>query len=82
MTTLEIRHQIEEYIDCLSPQGLKVTVDFLAYLAERESQQATEELLSIPDFLDSWEKAKQDIAKGNLTNWRSIRDDVWSLSNG
>lgn len=40
MTTLEIRHQIEEYIDCLSPQGLKVTVDFLAYLAERESQQS------------------------------------------
>ena len=72
MTTLEIRHQIEEYIDSLSSEGLKVTVDFLAYLADRESQQATEELLSIPDFLDSWEQAKQDIAKGNLTNWRSI----------
>lgn len=45
MTTLEIRQQIEEYIDCLSSEGLKVT-------------------------------GKQDIAKGNLTNWRSIRDDV------
>ncbi len=76
MTTLEIRHQIEEYIDCLSSEGLKVTVDFLAYLAERESQEATDELFSIPDFLDSWTEGKQDIAKGNLTNWRSIRDDV------
>ena len=45
MTTLEIRQQIEEYIDCLSSEGLKVT-------------------------------GKQDIAKGNLTNWRSVRDDV------
>ncbi len=76
MTTLEIRHQIEKYIDCLSSEGLKVTVDFLAYLAERESQEATDELLSIPDFLDSWEAGKQDIAKGNLTNWRSIRNGV------
>ena len=76
MTTLELRHQIYEYIDCLSPERLRVAVDFLAYLAERESQEATDELLSIPDFLDSWEEGKQDIAKGNLTNWRSIRDDV------
>jgi hypothetical protein len=76
MTTTEIRHQIEEYIDRLSPERLKVAADFLAYLAERESQEATEELLNIPGFMESFEKAKQDIAAGNSINWRSIRRDA------
>lgn len=72
MTTIEIRHQIDAYIDRLSPERLLFVADFLAYLADRESQEATDELLNIPGFIESFEKGKQDLAGGNLTNWRSI----------
>ncbi len=76
MTTAEIREQIQQYVDQLSPERLRVAADFLAYLAERESEEATEELLKIPGFVEAFEKAKQDIAAGKLTDWREIRRDV------
>lgn len=76
MTTLEIREQIKQYVDQLSPERLRVAADFLAYLAERESQEATEELMKIPGFVEAFGKAKQDIAAGKLTDWREIRRDV------
>jgi hypothetical protein len=46
------------------------------FLTDQESQEATQELLNISGFLESFEEGRQDIAKGNLTNWRSIRHDV------
>jgi hypothetical protein len=76
MTTLEVRHQIDEYIDCLSPEKLRVAVDFLAYLAERESQEATDELLRIPKFMNSLEKVEAKVSTGIYRNWRDIRRDV------
>jgi len=72
MTTAEFRHQIDEYIDSLSPERLRVAVDFLAYLAERESQEATDELLRIPEFIDSLEKAEAKVSTGSYRNWRGI----------
>lgn len=76
MTIAEIRDQIKQYADQLSPERLRVAADFLAYLAERESEEATEELLKIPSFIEAFEEAKQDIATGKLTDWREIRRDV------
>jgi hypothetical protein len=76
MTTAELRHQIDEYIDCLSPERLRVAIDFLAYLAERESQEATDELLRIPKFMESLKKTESEIPAGNYRNWRDIRRDV------
>ena len=40
MNSLEIRHQIEDYLDLLSPDRLLVASDFLAYLAERQEQES------------------------------------------
>jgi hypothetical protein len=74
--TETIRQQAEQYLDQLSPEKLKVAIDFLAYLAERESNQATEELLENPDFLLAFEQGKKEAAEGNLTDWREIRNDV------
>lgn len=73
MTTLEIREQIQQYVDQLSPERLRVAADFLAYLADRESQEATEELIKIPGFVEAFEKAKQDIAAGQLTPVEELR---------
>ena len=76
MNTLEIRRQVKQYVDQLSPERLRVAADFLAYLAERESDEATKELLEIPGFVGAFEKAKQSVTDGKLTDWRKVRDDV------
>ncbi len=50
--------------------------DFLAYIADKENENATQELLDIPGFMESFEKGQQDIEEGRLVDWRKIRDDV------
>jgi hypothetical protein len=70
----EIRQRIDQYLDQLSNERLNFVADFLAYLADRESEAATQELLNIPGFIESFEKGKQQIAEGKVRNWRTIRN--------
>ncbi|HAZ44964.1 MAG TPA: hypothetical protein DDW76_31500 [Cyanobacteria bacterium UBA11369] len=68
MNTNEMRLQVKEYVDRLSPERLRVAADFLAYLAERESNEATQELLEIPGFVEAFERGKQDVAAGKASH--------------
>ncbi|MEA5514867.1 hypothetical protein [Nodularia sp. UHCC 0506] len=43
MNTVEIRQQLKEYVDQLSPERLLAATDFLAYLADRKDSDATAE---------------------------------------
>jgi hypothetical protein len=52
--------------------------DFLGYLVDEESEDATQDLLDIPGFVESFERGKQDIAEGCVRNWRIIRSDIYS----
>jgi hypothetical protein len=72
----EIRQQIDQYLDQLSSERLNLVADFLAYLADQESEAATQELLSIPGLIESFEKGKQQIAAGQVKNWRTIRTGI------
>jgi len=47
----EIQNQLCESIKQLSPERLKVVADFAAFLANAESEAATQELLSISGLL-------------------------------
>lgn len=76
MNTSEIRHQINQYLDRLSSERLYLAADFLAYLADKESEEATQELLNIPGFIESFEKGKKAIAEDRVVNWRNIRSGV------
>ncbi|HLO46822.1 MAG TPA: hypothetical protein VK211_00115 [Kamptonema sp.] len=73
MNTQELRQQVKEYIDDLSPERLLVAADFLAYLAEREINQATVELLEIPGFIEAFNKAKKDVAAGKVTSIEQLK---------
>jgi len=73
MNTQELRQQVKEYIDDLSPERLLVAADFLAYLAERESNQATVELLQIPGFIEAFNQAKKDVAAGKVTSVEQLK---------
>jgi hypothetical protein len=76
MTTTELRQLAKETLDSLPPEQLKVAAEFLRYLDERASDEATEELLKIPGLLEDLEEAERDIAEGRTVNWREVRKDV------
>ena len=54
MSVVELRSQIQDYVEQLSNDKLLIAADFLAHLVEQESHDPTEELLSISDFQDSF----------------------------
>ncbi len=76
MSSAELRDRVKEYVDQLSPERLLVAADFLAYLTDRESEEATQELLDIPGFVEAFERGKKEAAAGKVINWREVRNDV------
>lgn len=76
MNTSQLRQEINYNLEKLSPDNLKIGAEFLAYLADKESKLATQELLDIPGFIASFESGKQDVIEGRVKNWRNIRSDV------
>ena len=76
MNAAELNRQIKEYVDRLSPDRLQVAADFLAYLADKESEEASQEILAIPGIMETLEKAEKNIAEVKVRNWRNIRDDI------
>ena len=76
MTNAELRQVAKETLESLPPQQLKVAAEFLRYLDERASVEATEELLRIPGLLEDLEEAERDIAEGRTVNCRDLRRDV------
>jgi hypothetical protein len=71
----ELQRQLNESLKQLSPERLQVLNDFAAYLANAESETATQELLAIPGLLESI-RQNQTTPKANYTNWRGLRTDV------
>lgn len=67
MNTFELRQTIEDYLNQLSPQHLNLVAKLLAYLTEKESQDATQELLDIPGFWEAFEQGQQQLAEGRVT---------------
>jgi hypothetical protein len=76
MTTTELRQVAKDTLESLPPAQLKVAAEFLRYLDERASDEATEELLKIPGLLEDLQEAERDIAEGKTVNWRELRRDV------
>jgi hypothetical protein len=71
----KLQDQLNDLLKQLSPDRLQVLVDFAAYLADAESETATQELLAIPGLLERI-KQNQATPKTDYTNWRNIRSDV------
>ena len=68
--------ETESRLRRLSPARLRVARDFLAYLEEREENEATQELLSLPGFEDAFHRAVQQAEAGEVVSFESIRRDV------
>lgn len=76
MTSAELLEFAKYTLDQLPPEQLKVAAEFLRYLDERASDEATEELLKIPGLLDDIRAADREFAEGEGTPWREVRRDV------
>ncbi|MGB3654259.1 MAG: hypothetical protein WBA41_24035 [Rivularia sp. (in: cyanobacteria)] len=74
ISVTELQSQLNDLLKQLSPERLQVLADFAAYLANAESEAATQELLAIPGLLERV-KQNQTTPKTDYTNWR-IRSDV------
>jgi len=72
----EILPEAEHRLRRLSPERLIVANDFLAYLEDRESADATRELLNLPGFEEAFRDASQQTDRGEVTNFSNIRRDV------
>jgi hypothetical protein len=75
VSVADLQNQLDEILKQLSPERLRVLTDFAAYLADAESEAATQELLKIPGLL---ERVRQNQAtpKVQYANWRALRSDV------
>jgi hypothetical protein len=75
ISVAELQLQLNDLLKQLSPERLQVLADFAAYLANAESEAATQELLAIPGLL---ERVKHSSAtpKTQYANWRTLRSDV------
>jgi hypothetical protein len=71
----ELQNQLHDLLKQLSPERLRVLADFAAYLADAESETATQELLAIPGLLERI-KQNQATPKTQYTSWRTLRSDV------
>lgn len=68
--------EIEHRLRGLSAGRLRVASDFLAYLEERESSEATRELLEIPGFEEAFRRTEQQVREGQVVHFMDIRRDV------
>jgi len=73
MNSIDVRQTIDQYISQLSLERLNIVAEFLAYLADKESKDATQELLDIPGFIESFERGKRDIAEGRVTPLEQLK---------
>ncbi|UXE62629.1 MAG: hypothetical protein KA717_07755 [Woronichinia naegeliana WA131] len=72
MSVVELRSQIQDYVEQLSDDQLLIAADFLAHLAERESDDSTEsdevefdpDDTSVEDVKASLRRALQDYTEG------------------
>lgn len=71
----DLQRWINDSLQRLSPERLQVVADFAAYLANSESEAATQELLAIPGLLERVQQ-NQTTPKAHYASWRTLRADV------
>ena len=73
MSLTELRQQARQRLDSLSLERLRVADDFLAYLSDREAEEATAELLALPGLHSALKEAEEDVRAGRLTPVADLR---------
>ncbi len=76
VATKKLLESAQETLQSLPAEQLKVAAEFLNFLNERGSDEATAELLRIPGIMEDLAEAEREFASGGGTPWREVRQDV------
>lgn len=79
MQSTTLKREAKKAIDELSNEKIKVAIDFMDYLKEKEEMEATLEILSSHEIMAQIEEAEKAIKKGKLdefVQWEKIKRNV------
>ena len=79
MHSTTLKRQAKRAIDELSEEKVKVAVDFIAYLKEKEEMEATLEVLSSHELMEQIAEAERSIRKGKTEDfipWKKVKRNV------
>jgi ribosomal protein L18 len=74
--TSTLKNKVIASIDRLPGKRLKEVVDFVEYLENKESAEATGEILADKRLLEGIRKGVEDLKAGRCKSWRSVRKNV------
>lgn len=72
----DLKERAVALIERLPKDKLRVAVDFLTYLQDREAWEATWELTSDPKIMASLRRSEEDLRKGRVKRWKDVKRDV------
>jgi hypothetical protein len=70
MTTQEIKEQIVQTLDKLPPESLEGVLEYVQFIAEPETVEAT------ADELEAIRRGDKEYRKGEYVRWRDLKRDV------
>ena len=79
MQSTALKREAKKAIDKLSDEKIKVAIDFIDYLKEKEEMEATLEILSSSELMAQLEEAEKAIKKGKLDEfipWDKVKRNV------
>ncbi|HJW85406.1 MAG TPA: hypothetical protein VJ440_02100 [Candidatus Brocadiaceae bacterium] len=79
MQNATLKKEAKKAIDTLSEEKVRVAIDFIDYLKEKEEMEATLEILSSRELMVQIEEAGKAIKKGNLhefVSWEKVKRNV------
>ncbi|MCL4537511.1 MAG: hypothetical protein M1610_07970 [Nitrospirae bacterium] len=79
MQSATLKKEAKKAIDELSEEKVKVAIDFIDYLKEKEEMEATLEILSSRELMAQIEEAEKAIKKGKLDEfvpWEKVKRNV------
>lgn len=74
-----LKKEAKKVIEELSDEKIKVAIDFMDYLKEKEEMEATLEILSSRELMAQIEEAEKAIKKGKLDEfilWEKVKRNV------
>lgn len=79
MQSAALKKEAKKAIDELSEEKVRVAIDFIDYLKEKEGMEATLEILSSSELMAQIEEAEKAIRKGKLHEfvpWEKVKRHV------
>ncbi|PKL52450.1 MAG: hypothetical protein CVV37_01015 [Nitrospira bacterium HGW-Nitrospira-1] len=79
MQSAVLKKEAKKAIDKLSEEKVKVAIDFIDYLKEKEEMEATFEILASRELMAQIEEAEKALKKGKLEDfipWEKVKRNV------